>query len=195
MKQLKIGIDLDNTIINYQNSFKKYLTDKKIYLKNINKNRIKIITNRSPNIKNWTQAQEEIYGRYIAFAKPFIYFKKFEHFAFKNKIQLFIISHKTKHSQFSKKYNLHKQSNKWLEKNILKENYKIFYVKTINEKIKKISKVNPDYFIDDLIEIFENKFFPKNVKKIHFSNVKSSKILTFDNWNKIKNFISHNENF
>lgn len=195
MTQLKIGIDLDNTIINYQNSFRKYLRKKKIYLKKINKNEIKNITNNSPNIQNWTQAQEEIYGKYIIFAKPFIYFKKFEKFALKNKIKLFIISHKTKFSQFSQKYNLHTQSNKWLKNNIRKENYKIFYVKSINEKVKKISKINPDYFIDDLIEIFSNKDFPKNVKKIHFSDVKSSKFLTLNNWNKIKNYITKNETF
>jgi len=43
MTQLKIGIDLDNTIINYQNSFKKYLREKKIHLKKINKKKIKYI--------------------------------------------------------------------------------------------------------------------------------------------------------
>jgi len=195
MTELKIGIDLDNTIINYQNSFKKYLRDKKIYLKKINKDKIKYIANNNSKIENWTQTQEEIYGKYIIFAKPFIYFKEFEKFAIKNRIKLFIVSHKTKFSQFSKKYNLHKQSSKWIENNILKKKYKIFYVKTINEKVKKISKINPDYFIDDLIEIFNNKNFPRKVKKIHFSNKNHGKILTFSNWNKIKTFINQNETF
>jgi hypothetical protein len=195
MTQLKIGIDLDNTIINYQNSFKKFLKEKNINFKSINKKKIKFISNNSSKIKNWTQAQEEIYGKHIVFAKPFKYFKIFERFALKNKIILYIVSHKTKFSQFSQKYNLHLQSNKWIESNICKELYKIYYVKTVNQKIKKISYLNPDYFIDDLEKIFNHKNFPKKVKKIHFSQIKIDNSFTFSNWNKIKKYINHNETF
>jgi hypothetical protein len=195
MTQLKIGIDLDNTIINYQNSFKKFLKEKNINFKLISKKKIKNISNNNSKIKNWTQAQEEIYGKYIVFAKPFKYFKNFEKFALKNKIKLFIVSHKTKFSQFSKKYNLHTQSNKWLKNNISKEIYKIYYVKTVSQKIKKITNLNPDYFIDDLIEIFNHKNFPKKVKKIHFSKIKVNNFNTFSNWDKIKKYIHKNETF
>ena len=65
MTQIKIGIDLDNTIINYHNSFKKYLRERRILLKNINKEKVKFIANNNSKIKNWTEAQEEIYGKYI----------------------------------------------------------------------------------------------------------------------------------
>ena len=195
MTQLKIGIDLDNTIINYQNSFKKFLKEKNIDSKSIDKKKIKFISNSNSKIKNWTQTQEEIYGKYIFFAKPFKYFKDFEKFALKNKIKLFIVSHKTKFSQFSKKYNLHSQSNKWLKNNISKKIYKIYYVKTVNQKIKKIAYLNPDYFIDDLIEIFNHKNFPKKIKKIHFSKIKVNNFYTFSNWDKIKKYINQNETF
>lgn len=195
MTKIKIGIDLDNTIINYNDSFKEYLKDQKIFLKKINKEKIKFISNNNPKIKNWTKAQEEIYGNYIKFAKLFIHFKEFEKFAIKKKIKLYIISHKTKYSQFSKKYNLRTQSNRWLRKNIVKDKYKIFYTNTINEKIKKITQTKLDYFIDDLVEIFKNKNFPKKIKKIYFSQKKNKKILTFANWRKIKNYIAYYENF
>ena len=195
MTQLKIGIDLDNTIINYQNSFKKFLKSKNINFNSINKKKIKFIANNSTKIKSWTHAQEEIYGKYIVFAKPFKFFKDFEKFALKNNIKLFIVSHKTKFSQFSKKYNLHSQSNKWLKNNIYKKMYKIYYVKTVNQKIKKIANLNPDYFIDDLIEIFNHKNFPKKVKKIHFSKIKTNNLCTFSNWNEIKIYINQNETF
>lgn len=195
MTNLKIGIDLDNTIINYQNSFDEFLKKKNINLKKVNKNRVKFISNNNSKIKNWTQAQEEIYGYYIFFAKPFKYFKEFEKFAIKNKIRLFIISHKTRYSQYSRKYNLHTQSNNWIKNNILDKNYKIFYTKSIDEKIKKISELNLNYFIDDLIEIFNHTNFPKKVKKVHFSNVKQGDCLTFSGWDKIKKHILQNETF
>ncbi len=195
MTNIKIGIDLDNTIINYQNSFKKYLKEKKILLKQINKIKIKYIANNNSKIRNWTAAQEEIYGYYINFAKPFEYYKEFEKFALKNRLKLYIISHKTKYSQFSKKYNLHSMSNKWIKKNIFRKKYRVFYVNTIDEKVKKIIEIKPDYFIDDLIKIFKNKNFPKKVKKIYFSKKKDKKIFTLSNWKKIKNYISQNETF
>tara|TARA_B110000285_G_scaffold226007_1_gene285071 strand:+ start:293 stop:880 length:588 start_codon:yes stop_codon:yes gene_type:complete len=195
MTQIKIGIDLDNTIINYHNSFKKYLRERRILLKNINKEKVKFIANNNSKIKNWTEAQEEIYGKYIVFAKLFKFFEEFEKFALNKNMKLYIVSHKTKYSQFSKKYNLHTQSNKWIKKNIIKDKYQIFYVNTINEKIKQIAKIKPNYFIDDLLEVFDNKNFPKNVKKIHFSKTKNEKILTLNNWRKIKKYIENNETF
>ena len=195
MTQIKIGIDLDNTIINYHNSFKKYLRERRILLKNINKEKVKFIANNNSKIKNWTEAQEEIYGKYIVFAKLFKFFEEFEKFALNKNMKLYIVIHKTKYSQFSKKYNLHTQSNKWIKKNIIKDKYQIFYVNTINEKIKQIAKIKPNYFIDDLLEVFDNKNFPKNVKKIHFSKTKNEKILTLNNWRKIKKYIENNETF
>ena len=105
------------------------------------------------------------------------------------------MSHKTKYSQFSKKYNLRSESDRWLKENIIKNKYKIFYVNTINEKVRKIAKIKPDYFIDDLIEIFDNKNFPKKVKKILFSKINNNEVVTFGNWDKIKNYINKNETF
>ncbi len=195
MMRIKIGIDLDNTIINYQNSFKKFLKEKNIFQKSLNKDKTKFLANNNSKIKNWTQAQEEIYGFYLNVAKPFKYFKDFEKFAIKNKIKLYIISHKTKYSQFSKKYNLQYESNRWIKNNINKNKYSVFYLSTLNKKIKKIEEIKPDYFIDDLIKILKHKNFPKKVKKIYFSKVKDKKIKTFNDWKKIKHYLAKNEDF
>ena len=48
MTQKKIGIDLDNTIINYENSFKKYLKDQNIYLRKVDKNKVKNLIKKKP---------------------------------------------------------------------------------------------------------------------------------------------------
>ena len=195
MQNIKVGIDLDNTIINYENSFKKYLRANKIFLKTLNKSKIKHITNNNSKFVNWTAAQEKIYGHYIVDAKPFKYFKEFEKFASKNKVKLFIISHKTKYSQFSKKYNLRRQASKWIKKNLNAKMYKISYVNTINEKIEVIKKNKLDYFIDDLIEIFLNKNFPRKTKKIFFSDRKNLKIISIKTWRGIKYEIKKTENY
>ena len=190
----KIGIDLDNTIINYEIPFKKFLRKNNIKVKKVNKSRLKELINKNQKFKSWTQVQEEIYGKYIVSAKKFKYYKSFENFALKHKFKLFIISHKTKYSQYSKKYNLHKISNLWLQKNIKIKNYKIYFLNSIESKLNKIRKINPDYFIDDLLEILTNKKMPKKIKRIYFSEKNDSVIKNFNNWHKIKKFIKKNEN-
>jgi len=194
MIKKKIGIDLDNTIINYENSFKRFLKEHNIQVKKIDKFKIKKLIKKNKKFTNWTQAQEEIYGKYIIYAKKFKFYDLFESFALKNKFKLYIISHKTRLSEYSKKYNLKKEANLWLKKNLKKKKYKIFFLNSITEKLNKIKTINPDFYIDDLEKILINKRLPKRIKKILFSIKKKSKIVNFDNWKKIKEFIKKNEN-
>ena len=79
----------------------------------------------------------EIYGKYIVFAKLFKFFEEFEKFALNKNMKLYIVSHKTKYSQFSKKYNLHTQSNKWIKKILLKINIKYFMLIQLMKKLNK----------------------------------------------------------
>lgn len=194
MTQKKIGIDLDNTIVNYENSFKKYLRKNDIYSKSLDKNKVKHLIKKSFKIVNWTEAQEEIYGKYVKFAKPYTYFKNFQKFALKNKFKIYIISHKTKFSEFSSKFNLHKASIRWLKKNIYLKDYKIFFLNSFDKKINKINKINPDYFIDDLSQILLDKRLSKKINKIYFSKKKIDKIKNHDSWKKIIKYIKKNEN-
>ena len=84
------------------------------------------------------------------------------------KVKLFIISHKTKRPHYFKSnIFLRKLALNWINKKInYDENFfeKIFFESTQEDKIKRIKKLNLDYFIDDLEEIFKNKIFPKNIK-------------------------------
>ena len=74
----KIGIDLDNTIINYKNSFKIFCKRNKLNIKIFDKKNLKIYLDKNKNLPSWTEAQEEIYGNLIKFAKLFKHYKKFE---------------------------------------------------------------------------------------------------------------------
>ena len=103
------------------------------------------------------------------------------------KVKLFIISHKTKRPHYFKSnIFLRKLALNWINKKInYDENFfeKIFFESTQEDKIKRIKKLNLDYFIDDLEEIFKNKIFPKNIKKILFG-------VSFDNKKKLNFYYS-----
>lgn len=182
----KIGIDLDNTIIDYKIPFnfysKKYFGNKKI-----TKNALKNYLIKNMGHNKWTQAQEEIYGRLITKAQIYDSCKKCLSFFDKNKYEVFIISHKTKKSEFSKKYDLRRKALSWINKNLkgLIKKKNIFFCDTLEKKIKIIKKLNFFYFIDDLPEILLNKDMNNKCNKILFSNKKYKNLICLNHWKKI----------
>ena len=84
-----IGIDLDNTIINYQNSLKIIAKSRNIkiirkFTKDYVRKKIEKVSK-----KDWTIIQGEIYGKNIIEANLFDGFKKFLDFSKKNEIKSF----------------------------------------------------------------------------------------------------------
>ena len=189
-----IGIDLDNTIINYQNSLKNIAKSRNIkiihkFTKDYIKKKIE-----EKSKKDWTTIQGEIYGKKILQANLFNGFKKFLDFSKKNKIKLIIISHKTKYPIVGKKQNLHLSAIKFIEKkigkNIFKINKNLFFEKNIVDKINRIKKNDCDYFIDDLAKILISKNFPDTTEGLLF-NGKSENLKSFKNWDKIINYFKN----
>ena len=141
-----VGIDLDNTIINYNNSFKILAKKNKIINKSskqFNKSQIKEkLTKIDENL--WTKLQGEIYGKYINYAKIFPGFVKFINFLNKNNINFKIISHKTKYPYIGQKYNLHTSAINYLKSNLstnLKLGKNLFFESTLKKKIIRIKKI------------------------------------------------------
>jgi hypothetical protein len=189
-----IGIDLDNTIINYNTIFQKLITQYKI--KKNHRNDLKSILKEGLKSfpKKWTELQGEIYGKKIFNAKVFENFDNFLKFSKNNNISIIIISHKTKYPYIGKKINLQNYALKFLKKKLKNFKYieKIFFENNIENKIKRIVNEDCDIFIDDLKKVLNHKLFPQYTEKIHFNNVKiynKSK-----NWNEIKNFIKNKIN-
>lgn len=187
----KIGIDLDNTIINYLESFKYYSKNKlNIDCNNLNsKEEIKQKIKKELSNYEWTKLQNIVYSN-LSKAKIFEDFKKFLFLCYINKYHVYIISHKTERSQFNKKIFLRDISHKFINKKlklfnkrlILKKN--IFFCETVNEKIKKINDLNLDYFIDDLKKIIKHPKLDKKINKILF--ISGNKKYNFNEWAKIE---------
>ena len=191
-KKKIIGIDFDNTIINYVYVFKKILKQNKIpFGKSLNKEifRKKIIKKYNENF--YTKIQSEIYGENILYAQKFRNLKRNLNYL-KGKYHLVLISHKTKYPISGKKVNLRKQALLWLNNNHLYGSKKIFnkknvfFEQTIDKKIKKIKKLKCNYFIDDLNVILDR--LPSNINKIKFGS-KSKKYKFFLNWKNISKII------
>jgi len=195
VNKIKLAIDLDNTIINYDDLFYKVAKNKLNIQSNIkSKENIKKIIINKFSEKKWTEIQSTVYSQKILQAKIFPGFIK-EIKKLSKYCEIFIVSHKTVWPIYGKKINLHNKTKQFLKKKkisfckdslIIKEN--VFLEITKKNKIKRIKKIKPDYFIDDLESIL--KSIPKSINKILFNYKKNNNFENISDWVKINKFIN-----
>ena len=195
---IRIGIDFDNTIVNYDNVFQKLATNFKLIKSNWfgSKQELRKKIIREKNEATWMKLQGLAYGQYMHLAKIN---KGVESFLLQSKLlgaDIFIVSHKTKYGHFDKtKTLLREASLNWMDSKgffidtqfgINRKN--IFFTNTQREKILKIKSLNLDVFVDDLEEVFLHNDFPK-IKKILFSSSSSIEhhVELCNNWTDIEN--------
>lgn len=194
---LRIGIDLDNTIIDYRNPLVKLvkINDKK---NNLNPNqsisRLKAAIKKNISENQWQSLQGKLYSKEIDNANIYKGFKNFLLFCSEKNISVEIVSHKTKFGHHDpKKINLRDKATSFLKnKEIIgKSIQKIFFEDSIEKKVRRIITRDYDIFIDDLDKVLNHKDFPKKVIKIFFSesnNKKNSLPYIFNEWIDIRNF-------
>ncbi|HYD03377.1 MAG TPA: hypothetical protein VEC16_03695 [Alphaproteobacteria bacterium] len=181
---MKIGIDFDNTIVNYEDLFHTVALSVGFISKDSRHPDGRDVGTSKTDVKDflrgtgkedlWTELQGLTYGKHIAGAKIYEGLKDFFVFCNSNNIKLYVISHKTMYPYIGEKHNLHNAAMFWLEQNGFFENgtgitkSDVFLELTKEEKIERIKALECDYFIDDLPELLLSENFPKEIKKILF---------------------------
>ena len=162
---MKIGFDFDNTIVCYDQAIE--ILSAALNLPNdLNRSKLSIRDYlRSQNREQeWTEFQGTLYGPGMKFAKPYEFFIEITNVLKKQKHELFIISHRSKYPYAGEKHDLHQFAKIWLEDKINAKQlicYKnIYFLETLENKIKKINELKIDLFVDDLIEVINHKIFP-----------------------------------
>jgi|GEM_PF-1289525 len=186
-----IGIDFDNTIINYEQLF--FLAAEKEGWSNrhiITKSAIKQqLIEEDGDDRRWQFLQKEVYSHLIEKAKPYDGALAFLRKVLALKDSVYIISHKTEFSNLDGKTNLINPALNWLEekgvignKGFLKKEQVIF-CETREEKIKTIKSLKCDLFIDDLLPVLNDPLFPQNTLKILFgSGINDFDIIQTNYW-------------
>ena len=145
---MKIGIDLDNTIINYQTAFHEFIKKEKEFstLNFNNKSDLKKkIINKTNGEYLWKKLQGQVYWKYIFTAKIMYGFERFLNICKIRNHEVFIVSHKTEFGHFDKsKIPLRKVAIEFLKKIIflikkflIKKKKNIFFYKKRKKKNKK----------------------------------------------------------
>lgn len=199
---MRIGIDFDNTIVCYDELFHKVANEKKIIPKSIPANKLIIreYLRKKDKEDSWTNMQGLVYGQRILEANAFLGLKEFIQKAQKMGHKIFIISHKTLYPYAGPKYNLHDAARNWIDKKLqVKKNEiniekNVYFESTKEEKIKKISELECDVFIDDLPEILKMPGFPKKTKLILFDpesiyTMQEKFIINIKTWDEINQYL------
>jgi hypothetical protein len=196
---IRIGIDLDNTIISYDKAFQIGAKLNSLVAKDckLNKKAIRDLIRRRKNGEiEWQKLQGYVYSEGINEATLFPGVFRFLWLCRERKFDVEIVSHKTEYGHFDhKKNSIRDAATNFLINQGLIENEnplikKITYKNTKREKIDYIKQNNFDWFIDDLEEIiFCNDL--KDQKRILFSNENSNKI-NVQSWEEISQKLLNN---
>ncbi len=197
-----IGVDLDNTIINYDDLFLnlarqlKFISSRSILGKKAIRDQIRSQKNGE---EKWQELQKIIYTELVGRAKLFEGVRKFFKKCRQNNFRIFIVSHKTNYIYHkSQKYDICELALNWLTMHKFFENpahfssRHVFFEASREMKSKRIKILQCTHFIDDLEETFANANFPDNVIKMlmdhhnHYKKVKGIRI--FHHWKEINDY-------
>jgi hypothetical protein len=197
---IKIGLDLDNTIVDYNNLFNFVARKQGLIPNNFIGGKVTIrdfLRSCPEGETNWRYLQGQVYGPHMGAAVAMSGALDFVKCAVKEDYHLYIVSHKTRSGHYDDTgTDLHKTALDWLNNNgfvgspptPISES-DVYFCPTQYDKIKTIAKLKLDYFVDDLEEILSHKEFPQNTLGILFGDNSNSQHVCFNQWCDIKKHV------
>jgi len=198
-----IGIDLDNTLVCYDELFHGAACEERLIEPSLPKNKEKIrdAIRLLPDGENqWTRLQAIVYGTRMHAAKLFEGSDVFLRHCARLRIQTMIVCHKTRFATLDgRQVDLRQPARQWLEAKGFFSDFglspgDLFFESTRAEKIKRIETLHCTHFIDDLVEVFAEDAFPKETKKLLFAphgtacTDPAAPSLTFTSWRELGRF-------
>ena len=196
---MHIGIDFDNTLIDYSQVFKsyakKFTSAPESVLADKNALRADILSKKNGN-DLWTQLQCRVYGQGVEYANFSRGVLQFLFVCKRKKIPVTIISHKSKTCAEGKYHDIRTPAYLFLDKHKFYDKTGIskdmvFFEETRQEKLVRIKREKCTHFIDDLLDVFQAPTFPKKVTKILYGTKTTGNgkdVLAFESWRDIKRY-------
>lgn len=174
----KFGFDLDNTLIDYSNAVQKYCSNEGLNeCKTLDS--LRVLLRESDNTgRLWQLAQGWLYTDGLSYARPGQGALELCEFLRKSDFELSIVSHKTTYTpDFCGQKPLREIATKWIMDgdlaNFFRGNKSIYYESTRGLKVERIQKLNFNYFVDDLVEVFQEPGYPQDVRSFLLSGTGS----------------------
>lgn len=173
---MKVGLDLDNTIICYDASLRHLAMELYGMPSSVatGKNAVRQFFRTAGREAEWTALQGMVYGEEMVRAEAFAGALDFVKSAIQRGHQVKIISHRTKYPISGGQTNLHEAARKWLcgagfvgPETLAAED--VFFETTKEKKLARIGHEGCEVFLDDLPEILGAPGFPSSVRRWLFA--------------------------
>lgn len=174
----RFGFDLDNTLIDYSNAVQEYCLNEGLNeCKTLDSLRT-LLRRSDTSGRLWQLAQGWLYTDGLSYARIGQGAVELCEFLKNSNIELMIVSHKTTHTpDFCGQKPLREIATKWINSSELADyflgNEQIYYEATRASKVERIQKLELNYFVDDLIEVFQEPAYPKAVTSFLLSETGS----------------------
>jgi hypothetical protein len=201
MPELHIGLDLDNTLIDYDQAFGAVGSEIGLLApdhKLASKDAVKTFLRTPPHVEeDWMRLQGQVYGRYIDRARIYDGVDLCLRALRARGVKVSIVSHKTRFGHFDPdRIGLWDASMGWLEKHgfFATDGYglrreDVHFSETRAGKIETITSIGCDAYVDDLAEVLLDPKFPKRTRAIWFASDKDAAegdaLKPYRHWNEI----------
>lgn len=173
----RIGVDFDNTVICYEGIFHRAAVNRGLIPESLGraKKDVRDHLRAMDRERDWTELQGHVYGERIPECRPYPGALDFFAACMQKGIEVFVVSHKTRHPYIGPKLDLHAAARAWIEATGLhgadgvalpREN--VHFELTKADKMARIAALGCTHFIDDLPEFLAEPDFPADVERILF---------------------------
>lgn len=187
---MRIGIDFDNTLVRYDALFHKVALEQRLIPPSVAQSKLAVREHlrAAGNEDAWTEMQGHIYGLRMAEADAYPGSLEFIAWARGEGIELWIVSHKTRHPFLGPAHDLHAAARGWVERFLpaLAAGDRVFFELTKEAKLERIGALKLDCFIDDLPELLLAERFPARTARLLFdpdaSFAGDARVQAFTDW-------------
>lgn len=176
---MRIGIDFDNTIICYDKVFDSAARRRGLVPSDWMGSKIAVrdhLRSKPGGELAWQGLQGWVYGKGIGNAELFPGVRDFLATCRQTGSDVYIVSHKTQFGhQDSERTDLRAAAREWLRTSgligaeaspVAASN--VHFEDTLSAKVERLAGLELDIFIDDLVDVFEQPHFPRNIRSILF---------------------------
>ena len=179
-KPARIGIDFDNTIVNYDAVFAAAARQRGLLAQTFagGKQAVREAIRRLPDGERaWQSLQGHVYGAGIGGAVMFEGLDRFLRRCRAEGVDVSIVSHKTEYGHFDdSRTNLREAARGWMAaQGFFDRNGfgidpgNVYFESTRAEKIKRIAELGCSHFVDDLADVLDDPAFPDGVVAMLFA--------------------------
>ena len=172
---MRVGIDFDNTIANYEGVFHAAAVERGLIPADLGtaKNDVRDYLNASGRKDEFTELQGYVYGARMDLVSLYPGVADFIAAAAGSGREVFVVSHKTRTPLLGQPYDMHAAARDFLRSQRLfgpglLTQERTFFEPTKEEKVARVASLELDVFIDDLPEILTMAGFPETTRRILF---------------------------